>query len=161
MKVVKNENKYKTSLATLEKQLGRKERIVDDLQNLQAKKEKELKKLLNQKSDVEKENINLKERVKSLEAQVKQLNSTVRSQQDEIANLQAFLKVNMDQLSVEKENISTQTEEVQNYQVIAEQLHRELVKVKNELLEMNKSNRNLRSEQKILKSMTELGIIGR
>ena len=88
---------------------------------------------------------------------IEMLNFTVKSKQAEIDCLESSLKVKNESLTVE--NISTQTDEVKNYEIIAEQLHKELVKVKNELLEMNKNNRNLRQEQRLLKGMTELGII--
>ena len=51
---------------------------------------------------------------------------------------------------------STQTEETDNFEIIAKELHTELIKVKDELLEMNNKNRKLKKEHQLIKSLNEL-----
>ena len=94
------------------------------------------------------------------------MNVIVNDQKSDIAKLQTSLKKSSDETvelrdleNMRKENIvenSTQTEEQENFQKFANELHTELVKVKDELLERNNSNRKLRKEIQILKSLNEL-----
>ena len=161
-----NENKSKSSIAVLEKQLGRKERRVEELQTLMMKKEKEIKNFREQTRELERESEKQKQIQDDLLTSVEKLNVIVNDQKSDIAKLQTSLKKSLDETvelrdveNTRKENIvenSTQTEEQENFQKFANELHTELVKVKDELLERNNSNRKLRKEIQILKSLNEL-----
>ena len=167
-KLMNSENKSKASISVLEKQLGRKERRVEELQNLQIKKEKEAKNLREQNKEFEKETEKMKHTQNSLLTSIEELNSIVKDHKDELVGLQTSLKERTDETVELKERLdilknttvsnldsSTQTEEGDNFEIMAKELHTELIKVKDELLEMNNKNRKLRKEHQILKSLNE------
>ena len=92
----------------------------------------------------------------------------MKDQKDEIVSLQTSLKESSDETAELKNRLmnkladsavsdsSSQTEESGNFEIMAKELHIELIKVKDELLEMNNKNRKLRKEHQILKSLNDL-----
>merc|ERR1712062_94643 len=126
----------------------------------------EIKTFREQTRELERESEKQKQIQDDLLTSVEKLNGIVNDQKRDIAKLQTSLKKSSDETvelrdleNMRKENIvenSTQTEEQENFQKFANELHTELVKVKDELLERNNSNRKLRKEIQILKSLNEL-----
>merc|ERR1711936_673259 len=109
------------------------------------KKEKEIKNFREQTRELERESEKQKQIQDDLLTSVEKLNDIVNDQKSDIAKLQTSLKKSSDETvelrdleNMRKENIvenSTQTEEQENFQKFANELHTELVKVKDELLE--------------------------
>ena len=118
--------------------------------------------------EAEKEAEKMKKTQNDLLSSLEDINSKVMEHQEEVVKLQTSLKESSDETAELKDRLenvkktennlesSTQTEESENYEVIAKELHAELIKVKDELLEMNNKNRKLKKEHQIIKSLNEI-----